>query len=57
MKDRGWMMNDERQVMKDEWWKMKDESWRIKDEEIDFKLFEGFGLWQTNERTNGHFWL
>ena len=52
MKDIGWMM-------KDEWWKtndercmMKDESWRMKDENIDFKLFEGFGLWQTNEQTD-----
>ena len=23
----------------------------MKDEKIDFKLFEGFALWQTNEQT------
>ena len=31
---------------------MKDENWRMKDEKIDFKLFGGFGVWQTNERTD-----
>ena len=56
----GWMKNDEKLLKNDEGWKMnderqmmKDESWRMKDEKIDFKLFEGFGLWQTNEQMNG----
>ena len=52
MKDKGWMMKDEWWKTSDERWMMKDESWRMEDEKIDFDLFEGFGLWQTDKRTN-----
>ena len=50
MNDEWWKMND---AMYHKWWVMNDKRWKLKDVKSYFKLFEGFGLWQTNERTDG----